>query len=74
MKLDENKNLTLTEEELKYVKKANMVASPSIAGMYLRSYINIKNNKLAESIESLPDQTFYTNCILAYRRNNFEVC
>lgn len=72
MKLDENKKLTLTEEELKYVKKANMMASPSIAGMYLRSYI--KNNKLAENIESLPNQTFYTDCILAYRKNNFEIC
>ena len=72
MKLDENKKLTLTEEELKYVKRANMMASPSIAGMYLRSYI--KNNKLAENIESLPDQTFYTDCILAYRKNNFEIC
>jgi hypothetical protein len=72
MKLDENKKLTLTEEELKYVKRANMMASPSIAGMYLRSYI--KNNKLAENIESLPNQTFYTDCILAYRKNNFEIC
>ena len=72
MKLDENKKLTLTEEELKYVKKANVMASPGIAGMYLRSYI--KNNKLAENIESLPDQTFYTDCILAYRKNNFEIC
>ncbi len=72
MKLDENKKLTLTEEELKYVKRANMMASPSIAGMYLRSYI--KNNKLAENIESLPNQTFYIDCILAYRKNNFEIC
>lgn len=72
MKLDENKKLTLTEEELKYVKSANMMASPSIAGMYLRSYI--KNSKLAENIKSLPDQTFYTDCILAYRKNNFEIC
>ena len=72
MKLDENKKLTLTEEELKYVKRANMMASPSIAGMYLRSYI--KNNKLAENIESLPNQAFYTDCILAYRKNNFEIC
>ena len=71
MKLDENKKLTLTEEELKYVKRANMMASPSIAGMYLRSYI--KNNKLAENIESLPNQAFYTDCILAYRKNNFEI-
>ena len=72
MKLNESNKLILTEEELKYVKRANMMASPSIAGMYLRSYI--KNNKLAENIESLPDQTFYTNCILAYRKNNFEIC
>ena len=37
MKLDEGK-LILTETELAEVKKANVMASPSIAGLYLRSF------------------------------------
>ena len=71
MKLDENKKLTLTEEELDLVKRANMMASPSIAGLYLRS--SIRNRGLAESVEELPDVNFYTECIQAYRRKNYEV-
>ena len=37
MKLDDGK-LILTEAELAEVKKANVMASPSIAGLYLRSF------------------------------------
>lgn len=70
MKLDEGK-LLLTEEELNLVKRANMMASPSIAGLYLRSYI--RNRGLVESVEELPDVTFYTECIQAYRKKNYEV-
>ena len=71
MKLDENKKLTLTEEELVYVKRANIQASPTNAGLFLRSYV--KNNNLVEDIEHLPDLKFYIECILAYRRKNYEV-
>ena len=71
MTLDENKKLTLTEEELVYVKRANLQASPTNAGLFLRSYV--KNNKLVEDLEHLPDVYFFIECIQAYRRKNFEV-
>ncbi len=71
MKLDENKKLTLTEEELVFVKRANCQASPSNAGLFLRSYV--KNNNLVEDVEHMPDVHFYIECIQAYRRKNFEV-
>ena len=71
MKLDENKKLILTEEELGYVKKANIMASPSIAGTYLRSYA--KNHNLVEDVETEKDLNFFIECILAYRRKNFEI-
>ena len=71
MTLDENKKLTLTEEELVYVKRANIQASPTNAGLFLRSYV--KNNKLVEDLEHLPDVYFFIECIQAYRRRNFEV-
>lgn len=71
MTLDENKKLTLTEEELVYVKRANMQASPANAGLFLRSYM--KNNHLVEDVEHMPDVYFFIECIQAYRRKNFEV-
>ena len=70
MKLEDGK-LTLTETELAEVKKANMMASPSIAGFYLRSFI--KNKNLAEDLEKQPDASFYVECIQAYRKKNYEV-
>ena len=70
MKLDNGK-LILTEAELAEVKKANVMASPSIAGLYLRSFI--KNKNLAENLEDQPDISFYTECIQAYRKKNYEV-
>ena len=48
MKLDEGK-LILTETELAEVKKANVMATPSIAGFYLRSFV--KNKNLVEDLE-----------------------
>jgi hypothetical protein len=71
MKLDENKKLTLTEEELVYVKRANCQAGPANAGLFLRSYV--KNKNLVEDVEHMPDVHFYIECILAYRRKNYEV-
>ena len=70
MKLDDGK-LILTEAELTEVKKANMMASPSIAGLYLRSFI--KNKNLVEDLEKQPDVSFYTECIQAYRKKNYEI-
>ena len=70
MKLDNGK-LILTETELAEVKKANVMASPSIAGLYLRSFI--KNKNLVEDLENQPDVSFYTECIQAYRKKNYEV-
>ena len=70
MKLDNGK-LILTEAELAEVKKANMIASPSIAGLYLRSFI--KNKNLAEDLEKQPDVSFYTECIQTYRKKNYEI-
>lgn len=70
MKLEEGK-LVLTEEELDLVKKANMMASPSIAGIYLRTYV--KNRNLTEGTEEVPDAKFYIECIQAYRNKNYEI-
>jgi len=71
MKLDENKKLILTEEELVYVKRANIQASPTNAGLFLRSYA--KNHNLVENLETENDLNFFIECIQAYRRKNFEV-
>ena len=70
MKLDNGK-LILTETELTEVKKANTAATPSIAGFYLRSFI--KNKNLAEDLDKQHDVSFYTECIQAYRKKNYEV-
>ena len=72
MKLDENKKLTLTEEELVFVKRANCQASPTNAALFLLNYL--KNNNLEEDLEHKEhDVHFYIECIQAYRRKNFEV-
>ncbi len=71
MKLDENKKLILTKEELVYVKRANIQASPTNAGLFLRSYA--KNHNLVENLETENDLNFFIECIQAYRRKNFEV-
>ena len=70
MKFEDGK-LILTETELAEVKKANMAATPSIAGFYLRSLI--KNKNLAEDLEKQPDVSFYVECIQAYRKKNYEI-
>ena len=68
----ENEKLILTEEELNYVKRASILqAGPANAGLFLRSYV--KNNKLVEDLDNIPDVKFYTECIIAYRKKNFEV-
>ena len=67
----ENGKLILTEAELAEVKKANTVATPSIAGFYLRNFI--KNKNLAEDLDKQPDASFYVECIQAYRKKNYEV-
>ena len=61
----------LTETELTAVKKAHTTATPSMAGFYLRSFI--KNKNLAEDLEDQHDISFYTECIQAYRKKNYEV-
>ena len=70
MKLDDGK-LILTEAELAEVKKANTTATPSIAGFYLHRFI--KNKNLVEDLENQPDVSFYTECIQAYRKKNYEI-
>lgn len=70
MRLEEGK-LILAEAELAEVKKANVMASPSIAGLYLRSFLRNKN--LVEDLETQPDAKFYTECVQAYRKKNFEI-
>lgn len=67
----EDGKLILTEAELAEVKKANTVATPAIAGFYLRSFI--KNKNLAEDLDKQPDASFYVECIQAYRKKNYEV-
>ena len=70
MKLEEGK-LILTEAELAEVKKANAIATPAIAGFYLRSFI--KNKNLAEDLEKQSDLGFYAECVQAYRKKNYEI-
>ena len=70
MKLDDG-YLLFTSSVLAEVKKANMMASPSIAGLYLRSFI--KNKNLVEDLKNQPDVSFYTECIQAYRKKNYEI-
>lgn len=70
MKFEDGK-LILTEAELAEVKKANVAATPSIAGIYLRSFI--KNKNLAEDLEKQSDLGFYVECIQAYRKKNYEI-
>lgn len=69
MKLIEEK-LILNEEELKLVKQANMMSSPSIAGVFLQNTFKHKN--LTESLEQ-SDLNFFIKCIIAYRKKDFEV-
>jgi hypothetical protein len=69
MKLEEGK-LVLTEEELKYVKQASMLANPLYAGTYLRNAVKAKN--LEEDVDA-HDVRYYSECIQAYRSNNYEV-
>jgi hypothetical protein len=72
MTLDENKNLTLTEEELACVKKANCQASPANAALFLLNYL--KNGNLEEDLEHKEHNVrFYVECIQAYRRKNYTV-
>ena len=70
MKLEDGK-LILTEAELAEVKKANAIATPAIAGFYLRGFI--KNKNLAEDLDKQPDTSFYVECIQAYRKKNYEI-
>ena len=71
MKLDDGK-LTLTEEELVFVKRANMNSSPTVAAMFLLNML--KNNNLEEDLDHKDhDVKYYTECIVAYRKKNFEI-
>lgn len=67
----ENEKLILSEAELVYVKRANCMSSPSVAGLYLRNYL--KTNNLVEDVNNIPDATYFTEAIVAYRKKNFEV-
>jgi len=69
MKLDEGK-LTLTEEELKLVKQASMLANPIYAGTFL--YNSVKQKKLEEDADQ-HDVKYYTECVKAYRAKSYEV-
>ena len=71
MKLEEGK-LTLTEEELVYVKRANCQASPTNAALFLLNYL--KNNNLEEDVDHKEhDIRFYTECRQAYRQKRYTV-
>jgi len=70
MELKEGK-LILSEAEYAELRKANMMASPNIAGIYLRSALRNKN--LIEDLDAQTNNNFYAECIVAYRNNNYEV-
>jgi len=73
MRLEEGK-LILTEAELACVKRANLNASPTVAGMFLLNYL--KSGGLAEDLEHEEHDVsvrFYAECIQAYRRKSYEV-
>ena len=40
-------------------------------GFFLNSFI--KNKNLVEDLEKQPDVSFYTECIQAYRKKNYEI-
>ena len=69
MKLIEDK-LIVTEEELKLVKQANMMSSPSIAGVFLQN--SFKHKNLTENLEQ-NDLNFFIKCIIAFRKKEYEV-
>lgn len=69
MKLAEDK-VILTEDELSLVKRANMMASPTTAGLMLKNLVS--NNTLTEDADQ-KDLNYYVQVILNYRRKNFEV-
>ena len=70
MKLEEGK-LTLNEDELKLVKKASMFASPDYAGAFLRNAL--KNASLEEDVDNAHDARYYAECVVAYRKRNYEI-
>ncbi len=70
MKLEDGK-LTLTENELRLIKKASMFASPDYAGAFLRNAL--KNASLEEDVDNVYDARYYAECITAYRKHNYEI-
>lgn len=70
MKLEDGK-LTLTEEELGLVKRASMLASPDYAGAFLRNAL--KNASLEEGVDGTHDARYYAECVVAYRKRNYEI-
>lgn len=70
MKLEEGK-LILTEDELKLVRQASMLANPLYAGAYLRNAM--KANKLDEGAQNERDAKYYAECVDAFRKKDYEV-
>ena len=70
MKFRDNK-LILTEQELNYVKQANILSSPYLAGSRLQ-YL-LKNNNLTKDINDTTDLKFFIECIQSYRSKQYEV-
>lgn len=62
-----NENLIVTNDELLQVKRANMMASPSIAGYWLMN--DVKRSDPSD----IRELRFFIEVILCYRRKKFEV-
>lgn len=62
-----NEHLIVTNDELLQVKRANMMASPSIAGYWLMN--DVKRSDPSD----IRELRFFIEVILCYRRKKFEV-
>lgn len=65
-----NEKLYVTEQDLLQLAKANIQASPTVAGMFL---FNEYKNTLTEEQLKERDLSYYTKAITLYRNKNYEV-
>lgn len=65
-----DEKLYVTEQDLLQLAKANIQASPTVAGMFL---FNEYKNTLTEEQLKERDLSYYTKAVTLYRNKNYEV-
>lgn len=65
-----DEKLYVTEQDLLQLAKANIQASPTVAGMFL---FNEYKNTLTEEQLKERDLNYYTKAVTLYRNKNYEV-